>query len=446
VARIDLANIQAFVHRFFHERDSFHLMFELPQTPAARKFLAAVAPLITYADVAPLAHPPVVAALGITANGLKALGLSAEQESTLPLEFRESPNPGSLGDFGASRPDTWWHQQFKSDRLHVMVQLHANSRDAMAPILKTIRDAAAANQVKELFPTKDGQPLTGEHLPDRKLHFGYRDGISQPRIGWDDATRAANEVDFRQIILGYSTTEVPSEPQPGSAAESLIRDSSYLVLRWLYQDAATFERFLTDASSGAPGSTPAERKEWLASKIVGRWRDGTPTALSPNEAKPALVANNQFGYATNPDGQNCPVNAHIRVMNPRDSKLAFSEPKTVPRLVRRGVPYGPPLVGSTDDGVDRGLIGLFLCASIRRQFYVLTNWMQKTDFVDDIPLTAIRRQDPFGNREVPESDHDFSVTGPPSNRTVTLQQFVRTQGTAFFLTPSRSTLDQLKAP
>jgi len=33
-----------------------------------------------------------------------------------------------------------------------------------------------------------------------------------------------------------------------------------------------------------------------------------------------------------------------------------------------------------DDGVDRGLIGAFICSNIRRQFYTLTRWIEENSF------------------------------------------------------------------
>jgi deferrochelatase/peroxidase EfeB len=78
------------------------------------------------------------------------------------------------------------------------------------------------------------------------------------------------------------------------------------------------------------------------------------------------------------------LTAHIRVANPRDQKLKDLVISTVPPggplLLRRGLPYGPELQGETDDGVDRGLVGLFLCSNLRAQFFMIMNWINKADF------------------------------------------------------------------
>jgi deferrochelatase/peroxidase EfeB len=119
-------------------------------------------------------------------------------------------------------------------------------------------------------------------------------------------------------------------------------NASFLVYRKLHQDVAAFRAQLARAADLYPGG-----EDLLAAKIVGRWRDGTPIDLSPDRADAGIVSNeernNAFSYATDSDGLRCPIGAHVRRANPRDS-LPF-EGKLVNRhrLIRRGIPYGDPL-------------------------------------------------------------------------------------------------------
>ena len=95
----------------------------------------------------------------------------------------------------------------------------------------------------------------------------------------------------------------------------------------------------------------------------------------------------------------CPYSAHTRVANPRDEHLTPIEGATPPRIVRRGMPYGPTLTGTTDDGIDRGLIGLFLCGSFSRQFEKIYGWMNTNNFASDLAGLALYPQDAvLGNR------------------------------------------------
>jgi deferrochelatase/peroxidase EfeB len=91
---------------------------------------------------------------------------------------------------------------------------------------------------------------------------------------------------------------------------------------------------------------------------------------------------NDFRYAgVDDDGRRCPIGAHVRRANPRDSigdgewegRLSFRH-----RIIRRGMPYGEVLPeGVTeDDGHDRGLVFAGFNASLARQFEgIQTQWM-----------------------------------------------------------------------
>ena len=62
----------------------------------------------------------------------------------------------------------------------------------------------------------------------------------------------------------------------------MVRDGCYLVLRWIYQDVAKFNKFLREKSAELWPEMPADdRQELLAAKLMGRWRNGTPLVLFP---------------------------------------------------------------------------------------------------------------------------------------------------------------------
>jgi hypothetical protein len=215
------------------------------------------------------------------------------------------------------------------------------------------------------------------------------------------------------------------------------------MFRWIYQDVATFNRFLSDEGPRLfHDLTPADAEELLAAKLVGRWRDGTPLVLSPDHSDPALATSNDFGYVTqDPDGHQCPFSSHIRVVNPRDTPLDPAVVHGVPRVLRRGMPYGPPLEGGVDDGVDRGLVGIFLCADLRLQIYTLTRWIKRNSF-SPVYNANRRTQDALaGNRATPGCNADFSVPNKGGIATIkNLPDFMRTKGVAFLLYPSKAML------
>jgi hypothetical protein len=108
------------------------------------------------------------------------------------------------------------------------------------------------------------------------------------------------------------------------------------------------------------------------------------------------------------------------------------------------MPYGSPLQGTTDDGVDRGLVGMFLGADLRKQVYTLTSWIVRNDFSPVYDANR-RAQDPlFGNRAVPGTSPDFIVPRPGGGATVKgLPDFVHTKGTAFMFYPGKTALAEL---
>jgi hypothetical protein len=246
-------------------------------------------------------------------------------------------------------------------------------------------------------------------------------------------------IDFRQFVLGYWSKDVQSSPRAGVWAD-LVRDGSYAAFMWIHQDVAAFEAYLSaNAAILAPDLSPAQARELLAAKMMGRWRDGTPLALSPAASDPALATANAFGYADDPLGDKCPLAAHVRVANRRDEPLTPAVAPTVgasgPHLMRRGMAYGPELKGEADDGADRGLVGMFLCASLRRQFFLVMNWINKTDFSPSFAPDRLRRQDMIaGDRATPNADTGAAIRMQGRDVALApLPQLVRIQGTLLLL-------------
>lgn len=442
---VDFRNVQATIVSLYKCPILRHLIFRFGETSGARAFLHGLAPQLTMADFSFEAMPDPLINVGITYNGLVALGIEPALRNEFDTMYKAGPDPAALGDVPGSPSDPagWWEGQFTSDQVHCVIHLYVRSDDALGPATDAIRGLAQRHGITELRPRKDGGTLDCHSLGGAKLHFGYRDGISHPDICWDDVPDTPPHINFRNFLLGYATGKYSSAPESGPAAE-LARDSAYGVFRWLYQDVATFNRFLaTNGPPLFPHLPPADAQELLAAKMMGRWRDGTPLALSPDHPDPALAASNDFGYANqDPDGARCPFSAHIRVMNPRDEPLdPVVAPDGVPSVVRRGMPYGPPLDGTDDDGRDRGLIGIFLCADIRRQIYKLTGWIRQNDF-SPVYNPDRRRQDALvANRAATGVHTAFTIPG--AGTIASLPDFVHTKGTLFLLYPSRSTLDHL---
>lgn len=444
---LDLADIQGLIHHSYRYPRSRHLLFTITSPSAGKNLLKFLMPRITHAAQNLDPKPDWLLNLGVTYSGLEALGLKLETLKGFPSDFREMPDPLTMGDFGLSVPAYWWNKKFLTDQVHLIVHLFGQSNDILDGITEEVRQAALDNQ--ELLPMKNDKSIDAGAISLNKgeIHFGYRDGISQPDVRWGDEPEIPGNVDFRHFLLGYATDDIPSNPREFSSnseskeAAHFVRNGSYSVFRWLYQDVARFNRFLLEEGPKLyPSLSPNEAQELLAAKLMGRWRDGTPLVLSPDRSNPDLSNSNDFVYSADEDGLRCPFSAHIRVTNPRDQKLDKVS-GSAPRVIRRGAPFGPKLEGTNDDKVERGLVGMFICASIRRQFYTLTSWMKENSFSPK--FQDLRAQDPLANRMVPDASDKFSIPTAETPLTVILQDFVVTKGTAFFLLPSLKALKYL---
>ncbi|HEX8571262.1 MAG TPA: hypothetical protein VF759_00770 [Allosphingosinicella sp.] len=415
---------------------------------ALQRFVTKLRPLILFGTNARTEARGWVANISFAHGALKAVkpDICGELESA----FLKPPDPEGLGDAGASAPANWWEKQFRGEDVSCFVHLHAvddaQLEAATAEVLSEARGAGLA----ELIPRASGERLDGRFLGrgpagGARLHFGYVDGLSNAKIAWNAAPNPERPVDFRSVVLGYYDDDFPCAPARDPAAE-FVRDSSYLVFRWVYQDVATFERFLTATGPKLFPALPARlAREMLAAKIMGRWRDGAPLIRSP-QVPAAGRENEEISFAGDLNGLLCPVSSHIRVMNPREQPLfGLARTTGIPKVVRRGMPYGPALKGEKDDGLDRGILGMFVCASIREQFIRLAGWGARNNFSNVFPAHGRDQDALIGNRSVAGATRTFTIPmGRTGGGTVRdLPDFIRTKATQYLLMPSGRTLTRL---
>jgi len=377
--------------------------------------------------------------LAFTHKGFARLGLSAATLATFSRPFVEDmahPDRARLLDDAVN---TW--QWGKPDhRIHVLLMLYGNDQPALALRLAAERERAQG-ALEYLFdiPSQDLPERPG-HL-DSEEHFGFVDGLSQPAIAEYRPERPDNDVKAGEFVLGYEneygqTTASPLVKEPDTDPASILpgrdlgRNGSYLVLRQLEQDVTGFWNMLAQRSSDP------DAQEALAAKIVGRRRDGTPLVdgKMPND----------FNFGGDPHGYACPLGAHIRRANPRDTLI--EDPKESiktgkrHRLLRRGRPYGPPIQDRyTPDGQARGLVFITLNANIERQFeFVQHAWITSPNFArlhdEADPLLGGRTEFP-GVMTIPGH--------PIRRRCAGLLSHITVRGGAYFFLPSLRALSYL---
>lgn len=453
----DPKDIQSLILHGARQSYSCHLLFQITNPAQARGFFQALfkhpfysMPLVQSAEEWGTDKPTVWVNVGLSYNGILKL-CSPALAAGFPPEFIAGPwSSDSQASLGDGDPNEWWFGNFHSRDVDCTVHAYARTPDVLASLTDYIVSAATANGVRELTPLSRNstQPrLVQAVLPDQRIHFDYRDGIGEPLLNWSSSTPAPG--DLNNFIIGYPAgMNFPPSPTTGEAG-AFAKDGCYMAFTILYQDVAAFNQFLTTHSVElAPklGLTPEATQEWLAAKLMGRWRDGTPLIESPEQPQNVMRDDDDYVYALADDVKyvqsslRCPFSAHGRVANPRDQVLdPFHEP--LPRLIRRGAPYGPPLQSTTDDGIDRGLIGLFLCGSLSRQFEKMRGWMNLNDFSPVFDADASSSQDALlGNRQIPAVNR-FRIPLPNGDIILhDLPRFVTTRGCAYLLLPSINTL------
>jgi len=354
--------------------------------------------------------------------------------ATFPEEFRQgmAARAEILGATGASHPDLW-EGGLQSGDLHAIVVLFARDvaeRERCRQEHQKYVSQCAGVEVLSWLDLEAIPPFDYAHE-----HFGYRDRLSQPVIDGTDIEPTPGSgptIKAGEFFLGYPDEEGPPTrlPQP----EILSRNGSYLCYLKMEEHVGAFRDFLR-----RHGETP-DQQELVAAKLMGRWRSGAPLVLAPEKDNPELGADlqrtNDFSYAkADPHGYACPLGAHIRRMNPRDTAVNMQRRK----MIRRGGTYGPPLPEDVpDDGTARGLAVFAGCASPVRQFeFAMNVWANDPNFHE-----LGNERDPIIGTQ--DGSYDMTIPKRPLRKKVKgLPAFTTIRGGAYFFLPGITALRYL---
>ena len=298
--------------------------------------------------------------VALSASGMQKLGLRPEILGLFSLELQEgmaTPHRSRLfDDAGESAPEHWAWGGPATPPIDVLLMLFTRDAPTLAEAYDVHRRRARDGGLREITRL-DTSDL------GFKEHFGFRDGISQPAIeGYLDWPRRCTRSRRGEFVLGdpnqhgqyterptlYASLDpehlLPGDPS-GSGQVDLGRNGSYLVFRQLSQDVRGFWQFMDRATRNADDGSDEAARVRLAAKIVGRWPGGAPLALSPERDDPELATANDFGYeGGDPYGFGCPIGAHVRLANPRDSLEPDPVTQTIAstghRIIRRGREFG----------------------------------------------------------------------------------------------------------
>jgi Dyp-type peroxidase family len=443
-ATLDLARIQGFVVRGYRLPFAGYLFLHIDDAVNAGTWVAHIAEETLTA--APWSCKPESGVnVAFSFAGLRALGLPDATLAGFPEEFRQgmAARAELLGDTGESAPGGW-EGGLGTSSVHILLVLSAMSVEALEAHERRLRDVIDRTGGVSVVHVQ-----LGSALPGGVEHFGYADGFAQPAIegsgvdplpGQGAITRGGwRALRAGEFILGYVDEEGALPPAPPPAA--LSTNGSYLVYRKLHQNVAGFRARLAESAKAYPGG-----EEMLAAKIVGRWRDGTPLDVSPERPDASVATderlNNAFHYGADADGRACPVGAHVRRANPRNSLPFDGKLVNRHRLVRRGIPYGEPLPpGAPDDGRDRGVIFMCLQASIARQFeFVQSQWFNRGNpfGLGEDQDVLLGPQDCVGTAKMTVPGETPFLHGP-------LERVVTVKGGEYFFVPGTNGLQFMAA-
>ena len=263
------------------------------------------------------------------------------------------------------------------------------SAELHAIVILFARDVAERERCRqehrEYLPQCDGvevlSSLDMEAIPPYTYaheHFGYRDRLSQPVIegmGEEPTPGSGPAMKAGEFFLGYPDEEWTA-CEIAAAGGPLPQWQLYCLspnggARW------RISRF------SPPTRRHARTTGMVAAKLMGRWRSGAPWFWLRTKMTRSSVGDmqrtNDFNYGKmDPYGYGCPLGAHIRRMNPRDTAPNMQRRK----MIRRGGTYGPPLPeDKPEDGIERGIAAFIGCASLVRQFeFAMNVWTNDPNF------------------------------------------------------------------
>jgi hypothetical protein len=271
--------------------------------------------------------------------------------------------------------------------------------------------------------------LTGERNADRTDPFGYVDGVVQPAIEGFHSRRevmgrgAWTASGWRGLAPGELIVGQEDEggerrrPQPGDVLDGC----TFLAFRQIQMWPQRFFAFL-DEQSGRLG-VPRE--------MVAGWLMGRHPRSSDNDGTSLMIEgpreDRDFIYGFDPEGERCPLGAHIRRANPLDSMGKNGNKVNRHRIVRRGMPY------RLADGTT-GPAFIALQARIEDQFeFIQAHWLNAGSTLHEGPdHDAVA-----GVKPADVDDPRFVKRGSPAALLpLPAQPFTAVRGGEYFVMPS----------
>lgn len=266
-----------------------------------------------------------------------------------------------------------WEAPYRSE-IHALVALADDNETKVANAASAI--SASLGGIGTVLATEEGRKLkTADGIV--REHFGYADGISQPRFEGGGTTSTMPDPDWDdgaplKLVLTLDPFAISSPDAMGS----------YFVFRKLGQNLKSFNDQVVGLATSL-GTSP----NLAGAMAIGRFKDGTPVINS--DVATGKSDENGFDYEPEDEKFKCPVHAHIRKANPRGTTpLTSLDGEKMRRIVRRGIPYGKPDFALPDPNfrdpsqtAQRGLLFMCFQRNIEKQFvFIQRTWIDNPNF------------------------------------------------------------------
>lgn len=256
-------------------------------------------------------------------------------------------------------PDTsQWEQEYNTD-VHAMVLLADDDESILDVETQQIKNSLQS--MAAIIKDETGENIVETLVNGRTLHiehFGFADGISQPRYFTEDPRTSPVDLQPLSLVL-------VKDPFTNKEDENY---GSFLVYRKLEQDVDGFNSKVAELAShlnlNANQEGKITKEDFAGALVVGRFKDGTPLVKSDVRLgeSPAF---NDFRYEhIDRAAHKCPFHAHIRKTNPRGQGILVAEKGRF--ITRRGIPYGKQ--DSTDK---KGLLFMCFQSNLKMQFNLI---------------------------------------------------------------------------
>lgn len=450
MSKLDATDIQGFVLRGYALPFARYLFLEITDATRGQACIGRLLDQITTGEHWDAGKPDWTLNIAFTHKGLVNLKLPDASLLSFPVEFLQGMKARGeiLGDTGKNASENW-DPFWREARVDIWLAVNSKTKETLEARCSHLQTLMSETGGATIIGSQDAGALLINGKWSSKEHFGYTDGFGNPDfLGVERDTQPGQgklmadgtwaPLATGELLLGYADEagELPVAPVP----HLLASNGTFMVYRKIHQNVATFRQYLDDKAKLYAGG-----KEKLASKLIGRWRDGTPIELSPDAPNEAIVSDKQknvnFTFGNDLAGTRCPIGAHVRRTNPRDAFGFNGKLINRRRITRRGLPYGsyvPEDQPVRDDG-EHGIIFMALNASLFRQFeFVQQQWMQ---YGNDARLGNDKDM-LLGNHEARDK-YVIQGTEDPSNPPFVcgnLPNFVELRGGDYFFLPSMTAL------